>query len=271
MKEAIYNAIERWFGSIDIYINGAVNELTEWFWYEGSPWISTANAIRGVIQPIAVTICAICFLIEFIKISLKMDMFKWEFALKVLVKFVIARACMDFAMNVMLAIYTTGWEWTTAILPGGSTAGADAWFAIKDTVKGYGMWTMLGFAICNILPLIAIWIISQLIKVIAIARKFEMVVWLSVVPLPCAFLPLEDHTLSHIPVKYVLNWAALCIHSVFMVVCIKLYGTWTAAELNVPGGIAPEDAIGQMLVATLVLIMAISKSSSWAKALMNAS
>lgn len=269
MDDGLREWIEDNLMSMDSNISKIVTILSEDL-FSGT-WYNFAITVKNIVQPIALTIVTICFLIEFLKITIQMDILKWEYGLKVMFKFVFAKVCMEGAFYVLGAVYSTSMSWITSIGNNSATVGADTWHAIYPIIKDYGIFKMLGVAISLGIMFLAVWAISLLVQVIAYARKFELVMYLAISPLPCAFLPLEDGGTSRIPKKFVSAFASVCLQGVFMVMSVKLFALLCQEQINSAiasrayiGGI-----VGELFIGVCVLMMAIMKSSSWAKSILD--
>ena len=180
---------------------------------------------------------------------------------------------MDGAFYLLRAIYATSMEWIASVGTTNARVGQDTWFALKEMIKDYNMFQMLGVSISLGIMFLAIWAISLLVQVIAYARKFELIMYLAVAPLPCAFLPLDDHEMSRIPKKYVSAFAGVCLQGVFMVMSLRLYSMLCQDVIGqaIANGTYVGGIVGELFVGSCVLMMAIMKSSSWAKSILNAS
>ncbi len=272
MKEFIKNWIQSILLSLDGNIQKVVSILSNDFWKPGNAWYDFAISISTVIEPISLTIVTICFLIEFLKITINMNVLKWEYGTKVIIKFILAKVCIDVSFTLLGAIYATCAEWISSVGTSASTVGNTAWTVIETEIDGYGFMETLGLVVSMGLIFLAIWLVSLMVQVIAYARKFELVIYLAVAPLPCAFLPLEDNNMSRIPKKYVFSFASVCLQGLFIIMSIKLYGVLCNEEIQatISAGGNVGDIAGQILIASLVLIMAVVKSSSWAKSILDA-
>lgn len=270
MDDFLRDWIKDNLSNMDANISKIVVILSEDFY--GGTWYSFAVNVKGLVQPVALTIVTICFLIEFLKITIQMDILKWEYGLRVMFKFVFAKVCMDGAFYLLSAIYATSMEWIASIGNNSTTVGDLAWKAIAPIVEEYGMFKMLGVAISLGIMFLAIWAISLLVQVIAYARKFELVMYLAISPLPCAFLPLEDGGASRIPKKFVASFASVCLQGVFMVMSVKLFSLLCLEALNqaITNGTYIGGIVGELFIAVCVLMMAVMKSSSWAKSILDA-
>lgn len=231
-----------------------------------------AQGVANIITPIALTIITICFLLEFLKITIKMDVLKYEYGLRVFFKLVFAKVAIDVSFKLLSAIYATGSEWMSQVGTVGSTLGASVETAITANIQSISTFEALGLLGSMAIAFIAIWIAGLIVNVMAYARMFELLVYMSIAPLPCAFLPVEDGGGSRIPKKYFLSFAGVVLQGLFIIISIKLYqaicdDTITAA---VQSATALSDIVYNMLMAALVLVVAVIKSGQWAKGIFDA-
>ena len=256
---------------MDSNIQNITNILNEDFLNPGSAWYQFAMDIKAIVQPIALTIIVICFLVEFLKITIQMDILKWEYALKVFFKLVFAKVCMDGAYYFLGAIYSTSVEWISNTGTIAANVGAQTYNTIYSELDGYGFLALIALMLATAIVFIAIWAISLVVQIMAYARKFELTIYLAIAPLPCAFLPLEDGGTSRIPKKYVSAFASVCLQGLFMIMSVKLYSVLcneaVANAIASSGDIS--GAIGQLFIGVCVLMVAIMKSSSWAKSILD--
>lgn len=262
--------IENIFTSMDGNISKITTILSEDWFSAGNTWYDFAKGIFVIVEPVALVIVSLCFFIEFLKITIQMDILKWEYGLKCFFKLVFAKVCIDVSTDLLSAIYATGAEWIASVGTSGSSIGATAWGVIQADIKGYGFIEMIGCVISVGIVVIAVWVISLVCQVIAYARKFELTLYLAIAPLPCAFLPLEDGGGSRIPKKFFMSFAGVCLQGLFMIMSVKLYEMLCIEFIeNISGGDV-FSVVGEVLLATVVLLMAVIKSGSWAKSILDA-
>lgn len=266
-RDFIINWVLSMISGFDGNVQKAVDVLTRDIF--GGSLYTMAVGISNVVTPIALTIITIIFLVEFLKITIKMDVLKYEWALRVFFKLVFAKVAIDVSFTLLSAIYATGAEWITAAGGVNSTLGATAGTAITLATTTMTWYDALGLVATMALPLLAINISGVIVIVIAYARMFELLVYLSVAPLPCAFLPMED---SRIPKKFFLSFAGVCLQGLFIIISIKLYQAvcddTIVAAVNASASFS--DISFNMLLGALVLVMAVVKSGSWAKSILDA-
>lgn len=231
------------------------------------------NDVQVIVRPICYTIISIFFLIEFLKMSMRIDMLKWEFLFKILSKFVIAKACIDFGPQLMVAIYSTAAEWITTF----GTSAYDPSFleavakGISQAIDGLGFWATIGFAITSIVPALVILACSFIVKVIAYGRLIEIYILMAMMPVPFAFL-LESEGNGNITKKYILNFAGVCLQGFLIVISCSLFQYIMKGEIkNLTNGTSDAlDLLFTMLLGSVVMVMAVAKSGQWGKQLLNA-
>lgn len=224
--------------------------------------------VIGVVKPIALIIVSICFLMEFIKITMKFEVLKWETFFKVFFKLVLAKVVIDISFDFLLLIYQTSCEWILDLTNHHEQIGHIAWNKISSQVNNYSTMEMIG-VVCTVgILIIGIKICLLLAKIMSMARMIEMVIYIGLSPIPMAFVPLEDGQLSRIPKTYIINFASMCLTGVIMMIAFRIYTIMGVALIGASNGIV--DVISSMLVATVILVLTISKSGSIAKSILSA-
>lgn len=269
--DAVIDFIEKLLLSLDADIDSIVGVLKDNWFQPGNRWYQIGRGIQGIIRPIALTIVSICFVIEFLKITIQMDILKWEYALKCFFKLVFTKVCIDLATDLLSAIFATCSEWIDGVGTGTVNIGWITWGQVKNSIINAGMLEIIGIFLSSGIIFLGIKAVVIIIQVMAYARKFELCILMAIAPLPCAFLPLEDGGASRIPKKYIMTFASSCLSGLFMIMSVRLYSELVkeTIENEVLGASDVGAMIGSVLLATLVLLMAIIKSGSWAQKILD--
>lgn len=245
-------------------------------------WASVAS-LSSTLRPFCYTIIGICLLIEIAQVAAKVDIIKWEHGLKLCVKMVLAKVCIDIAPTFLQACYAQAQDWITGLSSGGSTLGNTTityLTPLVQNVSGFG--NILGMFLSTFIVLMAIKICGLMVQVIAYGRMFELYVYLVVSPLPCAFMPLgngDGGGVSRITSKFFKSFIAVCLQGVMMIIVIRVFDvvmgnailtTLGAAAGNADANAAITDLIYTMLLGAIALVMAVVKSGSWAKGILDA-
>ena len=284
LKETLLNLIKSAMNGFDSMVSNAQDVLTGGAFDTNSVWSSVLN-LSNVLKPFCYVVIGICLLIEIAQVAAKVDIIKWEHGLKLCVKMVFAKLCIDIAPTFLRACYNQASMWIISATGTGNytNLGSLMTTEIESQISSInGIWAVIGLLASCLLLSMAVKICGLLIQVIAFGRMFELYVYLAVSPLPCSFFPLGDGAgggMSRITVKFFKNFIAVCLQGVMIIICIRIFymivGTAiTALVGTATAGTDPTTVVTDlcytMLMAGIVLVMAVAKCGSWAKGIMDA-
>lgn len=244
------------------------------------PVYTSVMGISNILKTFATTIIAICFLISAFKMALKFDDLKIEHIMKVCVLFVISKAALDITPTLLQAIYGTCAKWIGLVSVGTGFDVTTARQQVDAIVQQLDIWGMIGAFFGILLPILATKIVGVMVGVIAWVRKFELLMYVAVSPIPMAFLPLslgEGGQQSRIPKKFILSFAAVALQGVLILVCCQIYNAITAEviqnALDAAQTQTPSDAVSTIVfgffMSSIILITAIMKCGSVAKSVLD--
>lgn len=284
LKETLLNLIKSAMNGFDSTVSSAQDVLTGGLFDTNVVW-SSVLALSNALKPFCYVVIGICLLIEIAQVAAKVDIIKWEHGLKLCVKMVFAKLCIDVAPTFLRACYNQASLWiSSAMSVGGYTnLGSLMTTEVETQISSIsGIWSVIGLLASCLLLSMAVKICGLLIQVIAFGRMFELYVLLAVSPLPCAFFPLGDGSgggMSRITQKFFKNFIAVCLQGVMIIINIRIFymivGTaLTSLITSASGGSDPTTVVTDlcyvMLLAGIVLVMAVAKCGSWAKSIMDA-
>lgn len=284
LKETLLNLIKSAMNGFDSTVSSAQDVLTGGLFDTNAVW-SSVLALSNALKPFCYVVIGICLLIEIAQVAAKVDIIKWEHGLKLCVKMVFAKLCIDIAPTFSRACYNQASLWiSSAMSVGGYTnLGSLMTTEVETQISSIsGIWSVIGLLASCLLLSMAVKICGLLIQVIAFGRMFELYVLLAVSPLPCAFFPLGDGSgggMSRITQKFFKNFIAVCLQGVMIIISIRIFymivGTaLTSLITSASGGSDPTTVVTDlcyvMLLAGIVLVMAVAKCGSWAKSIMDA-
>ena len=284
LKETLLNLIKSAMNGFDSTVSSAQDVLTGGLFDTNAVW-SSVLALSNALKPFCYVVIGICLLIEIAQVAAKVDIIKWEHGLKLCVKMVFAKLCIDIAPTFLRACYNQASLWiSSAMSVGGYTnLGSLMTTEVETQISSIsGIWSVIGLLASCLLLSMAVKICGLLIQVIAFGRTFELYVLLAVSPLPCAFFPLGDGSgggMSRITQKFFKNFIAVCLQGVMIIISIRIFymivGTaLTSLITSASGGSDPTTVVTDlcyvMLLAGIVLVMAVAKCGSWAKSIMDA-
>lgn len=242
-------------------------------------------ALSGALKPFCYTIIGICILIELAQVAAKVDMLRWEHGLKLCVKMVLSKVCIDVAPDFLLACYNQANIWISSVLQIGNYTAMGTTLKPQiqtslNNVKSF--WAILGIFIILLIIVLAVKICGLLIQVIAYGRMFEMFIYLAVSPFPCAFFPLGDGSgggFSRITQKFFKSFIAVCLQGVMMTICIRIFSiimqsTFQRLALEAANAGSADMIVIElcftMLLGAIVLVISVGKCGSWAKSIIDA-
>lgn len=284
LKETLLNLIKSAMNGFDSTVSSAQDVLTGGLFDTNAVW-SSVLALSNALKPFCYVVIGICLLIEIAQVAAKVDIIKWEHGLKLCVKMVFAKLCIDVAPTFLRACYNQASLWiSSAMSVGGYTnLGILMTTEVETQISSIsGIWSVIGLLASCLLLSMAVKICGLLIQVIAFGRMFELYLLLAVSPLPCAFFPLGDGSgggMSRITQKFFKNFIAVCLQGVMIIINIRIFymivGTaLTSLITSASGGSDPTTVVTDlcyvMLLAGIVLVMAVAKCGSWAKSIMDA-
>lgn len=248
--------------------------------------IAAVDDIIYVLQYVATMIAVICCLIELIQVGAKVDNIRWETVLKVAIKLVLARLAIENAPLLMSAMYQQSATWINQIADTGTELSSISPEMVDDIMTfsaqlsfWQGLTTML-----TIGPLaLALRICGLIIYIIAFGRMFEILIHIGISPIPIAFMPLGDGSgngVSRITTRFLRSFAAACLQGVIIIACINMFQSLVLTNINtIAENVRMQDvSAGEnltqiamlMLMGSVALIVAITKSSTWAKTALDA-
>lgn len=284
LKETLLNLIKSAMNGFDSTVSSAQDVLTGGLFDTNAVW-SSVLALSNALKPFCYVVIGICLLIEIAQVAAKVDIIKWEHGLKLCVKMVFAKLCIDIAPTFLRACYNQASLWIASAMTAGSytNLGSLMTTEVETQISNIsGIWSVIGLLASCLLLSMAVKICGLLIQVIAFGRMFELYVLLAVSPLPCAFFPLGDGSgggMSRITQKFFKNFIAVCLQGVMIIVSIRIFymivGTAltaliTAATAGSDPTTVVTDLCYTMLLAGIVLVMAVAKCGTWAKSIMDA-
>lgn len=284
LKETLLELIISSLDGFDKMVATAQSVLTGGSFNVNTVWNSVLG-LSNALKPFCYIVICICLLLEIAQVAQKVDIIKFEHGVKIGVKMVLAKVCIDIAPTFLRACYNQSVIWINAVVGmGGYTSlGSMLSTEIETQLNSVtGLWSVLGLFVSTMLVALAIKVCGLLITVIAYGRFFELMVYLAVSPLPCAFFPMGDGTgggFSRITQKFFKSFIAVCLQGVMILVCIRIFYAiiGTSFQQLINDAVAAGTASGivselsyTMLLFAIVLVMAVSKCGSWARSIIDA-
>jgi hypothetical protein len=272
----IYLAItnfETWIGIANGFLSAHLD----------ATWDNIFTSITTIIMPFATLIIGICLLIELAQVAAKVETIKWEYGIKLGFKMAMSVALLNILPVFLQACYLQAAAWinTVAGFGTGIEMGSLYLAQIGNMVDSVSGWSVFGLFISTVVLVLAFQICGIIIMAIAFGRMFEIYVYLAISPIPAAFFPLGDGTgggFSRITMKFLRSFAAVCLQGVIMMICLRIFGLLVDTTLNeafeaniaIGGAAGVTQVMLTFVLGAITLVIAIVKSGSWAKSVLDA-
>lgn len=260
--------------AFDIFLNASVNLLSQKLFVEGDGAFGTifnlAKEVRKVVTPISLNIVTMLFLIEFIKMSVKFENLKFEHFVAISIKLGLAKGVMDISITMLRWIYNVSCDWIKGIGEIGEQLSFEQYAeASIAQLKNYNFIQQISFQMTAgyLFPIILL--SGMLMLIIAYARIFEIMCYVAISPLPCAFIIHEN---SRITLKFFMSYAAVCLQGVFMVLSIQIVrclaqNIYAMEYQNVSSTLI---YLYNMVIISILSLFVMAKSSQWASKILDA-
>lgn len=285
-------------------LTGLADILTKDF--NGTALWTIVENVQFVLKPICYTILAFFFLVELIKLNQKLDVMKWEYIFMLIIKVVLAKVVIDIAPEFLNLLYSTSCEWITGILSQTSDYGlsqdiidnAKSQFdkvqssystvgikfedlsndqiyysylasTLRTLLDDMGFLELLAVGMTALLQMIIVMLCGLVVKVIAYGRMIELLVMYAVSPIACAFI-FDGEGQSNITKRYAMNFFAICLQGVFIIIASRIYSAFMIDELSKNGLTSWSEISKTILLGAIALVLCISKCGDWARRLLNA-
>jgi hypothetical protein len=236
------------------------------------------NSIQiDVIRPIAYTILALFLLIELHRIIVRFEgqqgTMGVELPLKLMFKFVVFKMVIDNVGIILGAMEEVTIKIIEKIGALGTISPAGEWAAnlgaIEATLKGMKWWSSIMLAMNVFILGLIVTLTLIVVKVIIIARFFELFVLTAVAPLPIATIPSDDLGIAK---NFFKNYAAVLFHGVFIFIILTIMPMLVGGAFFQAGGDGIDALINMngILGYSVVLLIAVISSGRWAKSICNA-
>jgi len=270
VKDVIKNWLSWVFDNFDNMLSNVVDVL-------GGAGLNVFGILSGpqaAIRAVAMSIAVICVLIELAQVAAKVDIIKWEMGLKVCLKLVLAKVAIDNGAVFLQACWNQGIIFMNSINPPSAALGRSIYEqSLEPLIEKANLIGQIGMLLPALLLTIIIGAVGMIIYVIALARLFEVSIYILVSPIPFAFFPLgngDGSGFSRITAKFLKTFAAVCLHGVMIIACFVVWGALSGAMTRavvVDNGNMFGAAMGVVLQ-SIVLCVAITKCGGWAKAIL---
>ena len=261
--ENLENALDTWNGKL-AEIWRLISESPESF-KGGGIWDVIVN-INGALKAIGYALLVLFFLMGIMRqFNSFQELKRPEQALKVFIRFVLAKAVVTWGLDLMMAMFTIVQGIINTIMSASGITGQGAAYlpqSMIDTIESCGFWESIPLWAVTLIGSLLVWILSFIMILTVYGRFFKLYIYAAIAPVPLSTFAGEET--SHIGKSFLKSFAAVCLEGAVIVLACIIYSLFAASPPSVAAGASAVTQvwtyIGELLFNMLVLVGTIKLS-----------
>ena len=261
--ENLENALDTWNGKL-AEIWRLISESPETF-KGGGIWNVMVN-INGALKAIGYALLVLFFLMGIMRqFNSFQELKRPEQALKVFIRFVLAKAAVTWGLDLMLAMFTIVQGIISKIMIASGITGQGGSYlpqSMIDTIESCGFWESIPLWAVTLIGSLLVWILSFIMILTVYGRFFKLYIYVAIAPVPMSTFAGEET--SHIGKAFLKSFAAVCLEGAIIVLACIIYSLFASSPPSVAAGASAVTQvwtyIGELLFNMLVLVGTIKLS-----------
>ena len=261
--ENLQNALNMWNDKLS-EIWRLISESPETF-KGGGIWDVMVD-INGALKAIGYALLVLFFLIGIMRqFNSFQEIKRPEQALKLFVRFALAKAAITYGLDLMLAMFRIVQGIITKIMEASGFTGSQNITlpqSMIDTIESCGFWESIPLWAVTLIGSLLVWVLSFVMILTVYGRFFKMFIYVAVAPIPLATFGGEET--SHIGKSFLKTFAAVCLEGAVIVLACIIYSMFAASPPSVSASASAVTQVwtyvGELLFNMLVLVGTIKLS-----------
>ena len=261
--ENLQNALNMWNDKLS-EIWRLISESPETF-KGGGIWDVMVD-INGALKAIGYALLVLFFLIGIMRqFNSFQEIKRPEQALKLFVRFALAKAAITYGLDLMLAMFKIVQGIITKIMEASGFTGSQNITlpqSMIDTIESCGFWESIPLWAVTLIGSLLVWVLSFVMILTVYGRFFKMFIYVAVAPIPLATFGGEET--SHIGKSFLKTFAAVCLEGAVIVLACIIYSMFAASPPSVSASASAVTQVwtyvGELLLNMLVLVGTIKLS-----------
>lgn len=225
----------------------------------GAVWSVVVN-IHGGLQAVGYALLVLFFVIGVMKTcSGFAELKRPELALKIFVRFALAKAAVSYGMELMLALLSIVQGVIASILSSagiGATEAAALPSEIVTAVEECGFFESIPLWAVALIGSLFIWVLSFVMILTVYGRFFKMYIYAAIAPIPLAAFAGEPS--RSIGISFVKSYAAVCLEGAVIVLACVVFSAFASSPPVVSADAAAASMvwsyIGELIFNMLILV-----------------
>ena len=269
--ENLENALETWNDKLSEIWRLLTESPTEF--KGGSIWNVMVN-INGALKAVGYALLVLFFLMGIMRqFNSFQEIRRPEHALKLFIRFVLAKAAVTWGLNLMMAMFTIVQGIIGKIMIASGLSGNGATYLTQsmiETIKKCGFWESIPLWAVTLIGSLLVWVLSFIMILTVYGRFFKLYIYVAIAPVPLSAFAGEET--SHIGKSFLKSFAAVCIEGAVIVLGCIIYSLFASSPPSVATGASAVTQvwtyIGELLFNMLVLVGTVKLSDRVVKDMM---
>ena len=261
--ENLQNALDMWNDKLS-EIWRLISESPETF-KGGGIWDVMVD-INGALKAIGYALLVLFFLMGIMRqFNSFQEIKRPEQALKLFVRFALAKAAITYGLDLMLAMFRIVQGIITKIMEASGFTGSQNITlpqSMIDTIESCGFWESIPLWAVTLIGSLLVWVLSFVMILTVYGRFFKMFIYVAVAPIPLATFGGEET--SHIGKSFLKTFAAVCLEGSVIVLACIIYSMFASSPPSVSASASAVTQVwtyvGELLFNMLVLVGTIKLS-----------
>ena len=260
--ENIQNAIDTWndkFAEIWRLLSESPTEFKG-----GAIWNVMVN-INDTLKAVGYALLVLFFLMGIMKhYNSFQEIKRPEQALKLFIRFVLAKAAITWGLDLMMAMFTIVQGIISRIMGSSGIGGGGLYIPSRmgQTIENCGFWESIPLWAVTLIGSLLVWVLSFIMILTVYGRFFKLYMFVAISPIPLSTFAGEET--SNIGKSFIKSYAGVCLEGAIIVLACIIYSKFAT---SVPSVDATASAItqvwtyvGELLFNMLVLVGTIKLS-----------
>lgn len=255
--ENLENALETWNDKLSEIWRLLTESPTEF--KGGSIWNVMVN-INGALKAVGYALLVLFFLMGIMRqFNSFQEIKRPEHALKLFIRFVLAKAAVTWGLDLMMAMFTIVQGIIGKIMTASGLSGNGATYlpqSMIETIKKCGFWESIPLWAVTLIGSLLVWVLSFIMILTVYGRFFKLYIYAAIAPVPLSAFAGEET--SHIGKSFIKSFAAVCLEGAVIVLGCIIYSLFASSPPSVATGASAVTQVwtyvGELLFNMLVLV-----------------
>ena len=240
---------------------------------DGSIWTVMVN-INDALKAIGYALLVLFFLMGIMKqLNSFSDLRRPEQALKLFIRFVLAKAAVTWGLDLMMAMFTIAQGIIGKIMETSGVAGQGGTYlpeSMIQTIESCGFWESVPLWAVTLIGSLIVTILSFIMIMTVYGRFFRIYIYAAIAPIPLSSFAGEET--SHVGKSFMKSYAAVCMEGAIIVLACIIYSLFASTPPSVDVSATAVTQVwkyvGELIFNMLVLVGTIKLSDRVVKDMM---